>query len=194
MHNVIPKTYQNAAWDINLGYGILYWRRWPNLNLCFLYSIVLFQDEGTVGFAGSGFIEIPSQDLGVNGDVSFSFRSKQEEALLLLAKGTVPQVAQTVCVRFSFLILSGHLSSSRGENIHFKFFKSETNPTLFWICYAESEIKCTLSIFVPKYNFYISLTIKHYLCFHFWMSRQLIYLPHTTFPNSTVHCSIAYLA
>ena len=129
-----------------------------------LYSIALFQDEGTVGFAGSGFIEIPSQDLGVNGDISFSFRSKQEEALLLLAKGTAPQVAQTVCVRFSFLILSGHLSNNRSE----KFLnQKETIPTSFWICYAESEIEPTQFIYAPRYDTYISCLLKHYLIFHF---------------------------
>ena len=49
-------------------------------------------------------MELPSQELGRNGDLSFSFRTHQDEALLVLAKGTAPQVPATVCVTLLFFI------------------------------------------------------------------------------------------
>ena len=58
----------------------------------------------TIGFIGDGYVELPSLDLGRSGDLSFSFRTRQEDALLVLAKGTAPQVDDTVCVTLCFLI------------------------------------------------------------------------------------------
>ena len=66
-----------------------------------IYSL---QNAQTIGFIGDGYVELPSHDLGRSGDLSFSFRTRQEDALLVLAKGTAPQVADTVCVTLCFLI------------------------------------------------------------------------------------------
>ncbi len=76
------------------------WRRKSSCLFAKLLNIVLFshQTAQTIGFNGEGFVELPSEDLGRNGDLSFSFRTRQEEALLVLAQGTAPQVPSTVCV------------------------------------------------------------------------------------------------
>ena len=71
------------------------------LIILIIYSL---QTAQTIGFIGDGYVELPSHDLGRSGDLSFSFRTRQEDALLVLAKGTAPQVADTVCVTLCFLI------------------------------------------------------------------------------------------
>ena len=71
------------------------------LIIVIIYSL---QTAQTIGFIGDGYVELPSLDLGRSGDLSFSFCTRQEDALLVLAKGTAPQVADTVCVTLSFII------------------------------------------------------------------------------------------
>lgn len=45
-----------------------------------------------VGFEGDGYMEFPSSNMADSAGISLTFRTQQPNTLLLLARGTKPQV------------------------------------------------------------------------------------------------------